>query len=115
MGVEHDFMIELQGGFMVPDPVALTNRVGSGKSANWGNYSNPKVDELLQKGVSTSVQEERAEYYQEIQTILAEELPYINIVSFAEPEVNRAEFENLPYDGQGKWGWADYSHTERKN
>lgn len=115
VGVEHDFMIELQGGFMGPDPVALTNRVGSGKSANWGNYSNPKVDELLQKGVSTSVQEERAEYYQEIQTILAEELPYINIVSFAGPEVNRAEFENLPYDGQGKWGWADYSHTERKN
>ena len=44
-----------------------------------------------------------------------EELPYINIVSFAGPEASNAGFKNLPYDGEGKWAWADYSHVEKAN
>lgn len=112
VGVENDFTIELQGGFMGPDPAALKTRVGTGMTFNWGSYSNAQVDDLLTKGASTSDESERAGYYKQAQTILAEELPYVNIVSFAGPEANSTRFENLPYDGQGKWGWADYSHTE---
>ncbi|MCI8637956.1 MAG: peptide ABC transporter substrate-binding protein [Coprococcus sp.] len=112
VGIENDFQIELQGGFMGPDPVALANRIGTGQSSNWGGYSNARVDELLAMGVATSDQNERAEYYKEVQKILSEELPYFNIVSFAGPEANSARFENLPFDGEGKWAWADYSHTE---
>lgn len=112
VGDNRDFVILLMGGFMGPDPAALATRVQTDMTFNWGSYSNAQVDELLAKGASTSDETERAEYYKEIQKILAEELPYLNIVSFAGPEVNSTRFENLPYDGQGKWGWADYSHVE---
>lgn len=37
----------------------------------------------------------------------------MNIVSFAGPEGSSANFKNLPFDGAGKWGWADYSHVEK--
>lgn len=112
VGDERDFVIELQGGFMGPDPAALATRIQTGMTFNWGSYSNAQVDELLKKGASTSDENERAGYYKEAQKILSEELPYFNIVSFAGPEVNSTRFVNLPYDGQGKWGWADYSHVE---
>lgn len=113
VGIERNFMIELQGGFMGPDPAALTNRIATGQGSNWGGYSNATVDELLIKGSSTGNKEERAVAYKEAQKILAEELPYVNIVSFAGPEASRAEFINLPSDGAGKWAWADYSHVEK--
>lgn len=112
VGVENNFTVELQGGFMGPDPAALQTRVGTDMTFNWGKYSNLKVDELLKKGVSVSDESERASYYKEVQSILAEDIPYINIVSFAGAEASSTRFKNLPYDGQGKWGWADYSHTE---
>ena len=115
VSVEKDFDICLMGGFMGPDPSALVNRIGTGGGSNYGSYSNTKVDELLAQGASTAEQSERATYYKEAQTILAEELPYINIVSFAGPEASNAGFKNLPYDGEGKWAWADYSHVEKAN
>ncbi len=115
MSVEKDFDICLMGGFMGRDPSALVNRIGTGGGSNYGSYSNTKVDELLAQGASTAEQSERATYYKEAQTILAEELPYINIVSFAGPEASNAGFKNLPYDGEGKWAWADYSHVEKAN
>lgn len=113
--LDKDFMIEMQGGFMGPDPAALINRIGSDQSLNCGGYSNSQVDELLEKGSATSNQDERAKYYKEAQKILAEELPYFNIVSFAGPEANSTNFVNLPYDGADKWAWANYSHTEKVN
>lgn len=112
-GIERDFMIEMQGGFMGPDPAALINRIATGQSSNWGSYSNTQVDELLKKGSATSNQDERAKYYKDAQKILAEDLPYVNIVAFAGPEANSANFINLPSDGAGKWAWANYSHTEK--
>ena len=113
VSVDRDFSILLMGGFMGPDPSALTNRIGTGKGANYGSYSNPEVDNLLKQGAATIDQNERAEYYKEAQKILAEDLPYLNIVSFAGPEGSSANFKNLPFDGAGKWGWADYSHVEK--
>ena len=115
VSVDKDFDICLMGGFMGPDPSALTNRIGTGGGSNYGSYSNAQVDELLAQGAATVDQDERAQYYKEAQTILAQELPYVNIVSFAGPEASNASFKNLPYDGEGKWGWADYSHVEQTN
>ncbi|HZG87444.1 ABC transporter substrate-binding protein [Paenibacillus sp.] len=40
-------------------------------------YSNPRVDELMEKALVNMNPEERAEQYKEIQRIVAEELPYI--------------------------------------
>lgn len=45
-------------------------------SANYGHYKNPKIDELLDKGVSTVDPAKRKEIYGEVAKILAEDLPY---------------------------------------
>ena len=49
------------------------------KRANRTFYSNPRVDVLIREGRSTIDQQKRKAVYDEIQQILAEELPYINL------------------------------------
>ena len=49
------------------------------KRANRTFYSNPRVDELIREGRSTTDQQKRKVIYDEIQQILAEDLPYINL------------------------------------
>ena len=45
-------------------------------SSNYGHYKNPKIDELLEKGVATIDPAKRKEIYAEVSKILAEDLPY---------------------------------------
>jgi len=49
------------------------------KRANRTFYSNPRVDELIREGRSTTDQQKRKVIYDEIQQILAKDLPYINL------------------------------------
>jgi len=49
------------------------------KRANRTFYSNPRVDELIREGRSTLDRLKRKVIYDEIQQILAEDLPYINL------------------------------------
>jgi ABC-type transport system substrate-binding protein len=49
------------------------------KRANRTFYSNSRVDELIAEGRSTIDQQRRKTIYDEIQQILAEDLPYINL------------------------------------
>ena len=111
VGTERNFQLEMQGGFMGPDPSALRDRVGSGQGSNYSGYSNAEVDELLQKAVETGVTEERAEYFKAAQKILAEELPYVNVLAYASYDAHGANVENLPIDGTGKWGWNEFTFT----
>jgi peptide/nickel transport system substrate-binding protein len=114
VSINKDFMMELQGGFMGPDPAALAKRYGTGAGSNIGGYSNPKFDELTAQGAATGDQAKRADLYKQAQAILAEDLPYIPIVAYAGYDANNSAYKNLPIDGAGKWGWAEYSHTDLK-
>ncbi len=49
------------------------------KRANRGYYSNPKVDALIDEGRRTVDQQKRKEIYAQLQEIIAEDLPYINL------------------------------------
>jgi len=49
------------------------------KRANRTFYSNPRVDELIREGRSTIDREKRKQIYGEVQQILAQQLPYINL------------------------------------
>ncbi len=49
------------------------------KRANRGYYSNPKVDALIDEGRRTVDQQKRKEIYAQLQQIVAEDLPYINL------------------------------------
>lgn len=112
VSVQRDFLLELQGGFMGPDPAALQKRFGTGVGPNYGDYSNKEFDDILVEGAATGVLEERAKLYRQAQSILAEDLPYIPIVAFAGYDANNARFKNLPIDGEGKWGWAEFTFTD---
>lgn len=69
--------IALLGWLNIVDPDRLMfAQLTTGGSTNWGGYSNPEVDELLQAGRSTLDQAERAKDYQAAATILAQDLPY---------------------------------------
>jgi len=49
------------------------------KGANRGHYSNPRVDELIDFARRELDMEKRKEAYQEIQRIVAEDLPYVSL------------------------------------
>jgi peptide/nickel transport system substrate-binding protein len=69
--------IALLGWLNIVDPDRLMfAQLTTGGSTNWGGYSNPEVDKLLQEGRSSLDQAVRKEAYQKAAAIIAEELPY---------------------------------------
>lgn len=112
VGERRDFILEMQGGFMGPDPAALAKRLGTGVNSNYGEYSNARFDQLCAEAAATGDKSERARLYKEAQKILSEDLPYIPIVAYAGYDANNSNFINLPIDGEGKWGWAEFTFTE---
>lgn len=61
-------------GSLDPDPSATLRSDGG---QNWNLYSNPRVDELIDQGVSIVDPEQRRPIYVEIQEIVAEEVPFL--------------------------------------
>lgn len=106
-----DFCVELQGGFMGPDPNTLYSRLVPGAWGNVGSYSNDRVTELLTLGNQETDQAARKEIYDEIQKIVVEELPYINILEYGVYEGSNAAVKDLPIDGVGEWGYNEWSHA----
>lgn len=76
---EGDF--DLAYGYKVPDYADADGfaypLLHSEASGNVANYSNPEVDELIEKGRKATDEEARTEIYEKITQILQEELPYI--------------------------------------
>ena len=105
-------MLEMQGGFMGPDPAALAKRFGTGQASNYADYSSAEFDALCEQGAATGDQAKRAEYYKKAQALLVKDLPYVPIVTFAGYDANRSDYINLPIDGTGKWGWAEFTYTD---
>lgn len=69
--------IALLGWLNIVDPDRLLfGQLSTGGPTNWGGYSNPEVDALLQEGRSSLDQAARAAAYQKAATILASDLPY---------------------------------------
>jgi peptide/nickel transport system substrate-binding protein len=68
---------------MVPDPDYYLRRTyhSNGSYNSWG-YSNPRVDVLLEKGLSVSDAEERKRIYDEIQQIAMDEVPLIHVAFY---------------------------------
>ena len=56
-------------------------RYHSESAENYMNYSNERVDEILETAPQTTDEEERTEMYKELQEILSEELPAIYVES----------------------------------
>ena len=72
-----EHQIALLGWLNIIDPDRLMfSQLTTGGSTNWGGYSNPEVDKLLQEARSSLDQETRTKDYQAAAKILASDLPY---------------------------------------
>lgn len=111
VGPGGDFMMESQGGFMGPDPAALSTRYGTGSNSNYASWSNAEFDRLCAEGAATIEKEKRAELYKQAQKIIVDELPAINVIGYAAYKVYPSDLMNVPEDGAGKWGWADWNNA----
>lgn len=58
-------------------PLYICDNIVDLVGANTSGYCNPEVDELFSKARSTTDQGERGEYYQQIQAIMLEDVPYL--------------------------------------
>ncbi len=76
----HDFELSLYLEYASPDPDEVGRIVVTDARSNGGEYSNSRVDELFELGLTTTDRSIRAEYYYEVQDIMAEELPYYPLV-----------------------------------
>ncbi|WP_417691352.1 ABC transporter substrate-binding protein [Roseibium sp.] len=57
---------------------------------NSGYYSNPKVDDLLDKARQVTDQAERAKLYQEMQTIVQEDAPWVFVANWKQNAVTKS-------------------------
>ncbi len=71
--------------------------------ANRGFYSNPRVDALIDQARSELDQNKRKQLYAEIQRILAEELPYINLWYQDNVLVHSKRVRNLSLNPSGNY------------
>ena len=62
---------------------------------NSGYYSNPKVDQLLEAARSSTDQSERAKLYQEMQTIVQEDAPWVFVANWKQNAVTSNKVNNF--------------------
>lgn len=77
------------------DPYVLLARYHSGNAENYFNYSNPEVDALLEGVKQEKDSSKRTAMYQEIQTLLAEDVPALYIQSPLQITVTQAYVEGV--------------------
>ena len=78
VGKDYDIAVTGESAYVDPNTLIVQN-FKTGENGNFVNYSNAEVDALIEEGIAATDQAERAEIYQEIQRILLEDLPWINL------------------------------------
>jgi peptide/nickel transport system substrate-binding protein len=73
------------------------------KGANRGFYSNPRVDALINQARRELDQEKRKQLYAELQQILAQDVPYINLWYFDNVLVHSRRLQNLVLTPSGSY------------
>ena len=73
--------------------------------ANRQYYSNPRVDALIDQARQELDQSVRKKEYEEVQRILAEDLPYIDLWYFDNVMVHSARVENVHLNPSGDYGF----------
>jgi peptide/nickel transport system substrate-binding protein len=73
------------------------------KRDNRGYYSNPEVDRLIDEARRTTSQQQRKQLYAQVQKILADDLPYINLWYFDNVVVHSRRVRNLHVGAAGNY------------
>lgn len=80
---------------------------------NFGKYSNPQVDKLLDDGRQNLDQAKRAQAYKDAQKILLQDQPMIVFYNQPQISVTRKEIQNYPQTYDGYWGVRDLEKVWR--
>ena len=75
------------------------------KGANRGFYSNPRVDSLIDRARREVDQDTRKKLYDEVQEILAQDVPYINLWYFDNVLVHTRRVQNATLNPSGNYGF----------
>jgi peptide/nickel transport system substrate-binding protein len=78
--LDNNFDVTVSGtsAYVDPHDIYLRN-FGSNQPSNATRYSNPKADELIAAGIATTDQAKRKQIYQQLQQLLLDDLPWINL------------------------------------
>jgi peptide/nickel transport system substrate-binding protein len=78
--LDNNFDVTVSGtsAYVDPNDIYLAN-FGTNQPSNAVRYSNPKADELIAAGVATTDQTKRKQVYQQLQQLLLDEAPWINL------------------------------------
>ena len=91
-----DYDLCILAGNQGPDPSNLAVRIGTGGSLNVSQYSSSEVDELLAEAAVTTGNDARGALYKQVQAIMAEDLPLVPLVEYAQYEACPANISNIP-------------------
>ena len=79
-----DFQLTVAGGYQGPDPSEMEAYVGTGGFRNPMGYSNSKVDQLFKDARAALTEDSRNRAYWDIQQIILDDLPRLNLVEYAQ-------------------------------
>ena len=83
-----DLSVTGTSGHIDPNDVYQGN-FGTGENNNGTQYSNPEADRLIAEGIAATDQAERAAIYTELQTILLQDLPWVNLFIASQYEAHK--------------------------
>lgn len=96
--------------FAATDPDVLFTVLHSssiGPAWNTARYENPELDSLLEQARRTADSEQRAALYEQVQMLVAEEVPYIPYYNIENAYATSAAVRNLKVDVQAFWDLYD--------
>ena len=111
---DYDFSLNVNYFYQLPDPVIGvqrhygTDQIRQGTPfVNSSRYSNPAVDELLAAGAVEADAGKRGEIYAELQNILAEDLPVVNLFEMEFLTVYNEKLKDHTPSAMGAYGSFD--------
>lgn len=116
---DYDFELNVNYFYQLPDPVIGvqrhygTDQIRQGTPfVNSTRYSNPKIDELLAAGAIEVDAEKRGEIYSEIQIILGQELPVVNLFEMEFLTVYNEKLKDHTVSAMGAYHSFDKAYLE---
>lgn len=108
-----DFDIAVIGGYHGPDPDNMVIRIGDNGLLNYMKYKNDRIEELFKLGREAN-EEDRAQYYHEMQKIMSEELPVMPLTEWCYIVVTKDNITGHYADLKDKAGSGDYYYIDIK-
>ena len=117
---DYDFEINVNYFYQLPDPVLGvhrhygTDQIRQGTHfVNSSRYSNPELDALLVAGAQEANAEKRSEIYGQVQEILADDMPVVNLFEMEFLTVYNDKLKDHATSALGAYGSFDQAWIEQ--